>query len=227
MYKIKTLKLNKLVFSGDKAEVLKIKPYFKEIIYLKYNHEILTFTSNEPKIIFFNCDEKDYSCIQTIQTLRQQDRKSLIIIMSKQKNENIFLEGLSLHLSGFLQKPFKKSNIEQVLKNIVQDLAYLNNDEGIQLADGYSFNLKQLTLFDQHYNVIKLTKNETKLMEILAKKKNTYVPSEVIEHNIWEEESLEQDCNKRLKHLIYCLRKKLPTESLVNSYSLGYKFVAN
>ncbi|CAA6812339.1 MAG: Putative two-component response regulator [uncultured Sulfurovum sp.] len=223
---MQTLKLNKLIFSGQKNEVLKLNPYFKEIIYLKNNQEILTFPLNEPKIIFLNCDEKNNTCINIIKEIRQEDRKSIIVITSKEKNQTLFVEALSLHLSGYLQKPFKKDDIEALLANIVQDLAHLSNDKKIQLKEGYSFNIEQLTLFDDKYNIIKLTKNETKLMQVLSNEKNNYIRSETIEYSIWEEASLEQDCNQRLKHLIYCLRKKLPKGNLINAYNLGYKFIS-
>lgn len=226
-YKIKTLKLNKLIFSGKKGESLALKPYFKEVITLKSNKEILTLPVNESKIIFFNCDEKNNNCIELIQKIRQKDRKSIIVIMSKEKNINIFLEAIPLHLSGYLEKPLKKNEIEILLLNIVQDLVHLRNDEIIQLNNNHSFNTKELTLLDNEYNLIKLTKNEIKLMKILSHAKNTYVSSENIEHNIWEETSLEQNCNKRLKHLIYCLRKKLPQDNIINAYNLGYKLISH
>ena len=222
---MKALKLNQLIFSGNKDEIIKLEPYFETITMIQNNQKILTFSLDKPKIIFLNCDEQKNSCIETIQKIRKQDRKSIIVIMSKEKNENIFLNVLHLHLSGYLQKPFKKNDIEKLLIHIMEDLAPLNSNEKIYLKDGYNFNTQQLTLFDEKYKIIKLTKYEKKLMQVLTHEKNNYINSESMEHSIWEEESLEQDCNKRLKHLVYCLRKKLPNGSIINSYNLGYKLV--
>jgi len=222
---MKTLKLNKLIFSGDYSEVQYLEPYFETITRIKANKEILTFSFNQPKIFFLNCDEKENNCINIIKEIRKQDRKSIIIIGSREKNLDIFEEALSLHLSGYLQKPFKKNDIEKLLINIIEDLAPLHSDEKIYLKEAYNFNKKQLTLFDDKYKIIKLTKYEKKLMKILSQEKNNYVSSETLEYSIWEEASLEQDCNKRLKHLIYCLRKKLPKGSIINSYNLGYKLI--
>ena len=222
-----SLKLNKLIFSGDKNDLLKLEPYFKTIVRVENNQEILTFPVNESKIIFLNCNDKENNCVEVIEQLRKQDRKSIIAITSKTKNENIFLKVLHLHLSGYLQIPFKKNEINKLLSNIVEDLAPLKSDEKIYLKDGYNFNIQQVTLFDEKYKIIKLTKYEKKLMQILSHKKNNYISAESIEYDIWEEESFQHDCNKRLKHLLYCLRKKLPSGSIINSYNLGYKLVIN
>jgi len=220
---MKALKLNQLIFSGEKDEIVELEPYFETILTFKSNQEILTFSFLKPEIIFLNCDENRDNCIKIIKKIRKQNRKSVIVIMSKEKNINIFLSVLHLHLSGYLQKPFKKNDIKKLLINIKEDLAPFTSDEKIYLKEGYSFNTKQFTLFDEQYKIIKLTKYEKKLMQILSNEKNSYISSESIEYDIWEEQSLEQDCNKRLKHLIYCLRKKLPKESIINSYNLGYK----
>jgi len=222
---MKALKLNNLIFSGNKDEVVKLSPYFETITLLKNNQEILTFPVDTPKIIFLNCDEEKDNCSKIIKKIRKQDRKSIIVITSKEKNETTFLTLLHLHLSGYLQKPFKKSAIEKLLINIIEDFAPLNSDDKIYLKEGYNFNTQQLMLFDEKYKIIKLTKYERQLMQIFTNQNNDFISSKNIEHTIWKEESLKQNCNKRLKHLIYCLRKKLPKKSIINSYSLGYKLV--
>jgi len=222
---MRPLTFNKLIFSGEEHELQRLKPYFKTTKRLESNKEILTFTFNEPNIIFLNCDEEEKCCVNIIKEIRKRDRKSIVVIGGKEKNLETFIELLPLHLSGYLQKPFKKSDIEKLLINIIEDFAPLHSDEKIYLKEGYSFNIEQLTLFDDKYKLIKLTKYEKRLMQILSNKRNSYVSSENIEYTIWEEDSLNKDCNKRLKHLVYCLRKKLPNASIINSYNLGYKLV--
>ncbi|CAA6798849.1 MAG: Putative two-component response regulator [uncultured Sulfurovum sp.] len=221
------LKFNKLFFSGKESEILNFQTYFEEIILLENNQEILTFPFSTTKIIFMNCDEISNNCIQVIKEIRQYDRKSIIIIMSEKKDIDTLFNVLPLHLSGYIQKPFKKNNLQKLLENIVKDLSYLDNDKNIQLKNNYSLNLNTLTLLNEKHNIIKLTKKERKLIQILINKKNNYVTSETLEYTIWEEDSLKQDCNLRLKHLIYCLRKKLPDASIINTYNIGYKFVTN
>jgi DNA-binding response OmpR family regulator len=59
----------------------------------------------------------------------------------------------------------------------------------------------------------------------MSSNKEKYVSSEQIEHTVWEEDSAFEDCHSRLKALLYGLRQKLPENTIVNSYSLGYKLV--
>ena len=101
------------------------------------------------------------------------------------------------------------------------------NVEVLRLKENYLFDIERSILYCDQKNEIKLTKNEMKFMQLITKAKYAYVSSEQFEHSIWEEDSEYEDCNKRLKHLIYGLRKKLPKGSILNGYKLGYKLLGD
>ncbi len=141
--------------------------------------------------------------------------------------QNVYkkLEKLSVELLNYLKDPSQEYQIKIFLKNLCRDLASIDNSL-FYLKDGYIFNTKTKILYDKDNKEVKLTKNEIKFMEIMISKKGEFVSSSFLEYTIWEEESISKDCNKRLKYLIYKLRKKLPKNSIVNSYKLGYKLVS-
>ena len=143
----------------------------------------------------------------------------------KEKNMCKLLESLSVQILDYLEKPSKKHKVEILLKNLCHDLKFID-DYSFSLKDEYWFNTKNKILYNNENKEIKLTKHEIKFMEIMSSKNGQYVSAEYIEYSIWEEESICQDCNKRLKNLIYGLRKKLPKNSIINSYKLGYKLVS-
>jgi DNA-binding response OmpR family regulator len=144
----------------------------------------------------------------------------------EEKNMCKLLEALSVQLLDYLEKPSQEHQVEVLLKNLCHDLKFID-DYSLYLQEGYLFNTRNKILYNEKNKEIKLTKNEIKFMEIMSSTKEQYFSSEFIEHSIWEEDSVYQDCNKRLKYLIYGLRKKLPKNSIVNSYKLGYKLACN
>ena len=210
---------------GNKAKYLILKSYFKELILVDSRQKLLTFTFAKPHIIFIDSDENNHDCLKLIKEVRQEDKKSMIIIMGKTIDKPFLLELLPLHVSAYLEKPFKKNDLEKTLVSLMHDFTEISVSNSIPLQNNYSFNVDELMLLNAEHQIVKLTKNEIKLMQLLTREKNTYVSSQSIEHHIWEEASFENDCNNRLKHLVYCLRKKLPKETLINTYGLGYKLM--
>ena len=79
----------------------------------------------------------------------------------------------------------------------------------------------QLTYESQ---IIKLSRSESKLFEILYKNKNSAIDSHTIFNYVWEETNREFN-NDSLRTLIKKLRKKLPIGYIENIYGGYYKLV--
>ena len=219
------LKLYNLLLVGEAEEKEYFEEYFEEIYLIKNNIQAFNFYSMyKPLIIFFYCDEKTFNNMSIIEKIREYDRETILVIIAKGKKVNTLLDALPLHLSGYIEKPFKKDKVEKVLENISHDLDLLY-EHRVKLKDNYTFNRKQHILYNREKKEVRLTKNEVKLMTLMSSSREQYISSEQIEHSIWEEDSAFADCHTRLKALLYGLRRKLPKDTIVNSYSSGYKLV--
>jgi len=219
------LKLYNLLLVGEAEEKEYFQEYFQEIYLIKNNIQAFNFYSMyKPLIIFFYCDETVFNTLSIIEKIREHDRETILVIIEKGKKVNTLLNALPLHLSGYIEKPFQKNKVDKVLQNISHDLDLLY-EHRFKLKENYTFNRKQHMLYNQEKEEVKLTKNEIKLMNLMSSNKEQYVSSEQIEHTIWAEDSAFEDCHTRLKALLYGLRRKLPENTIINSYSLGYKLV--
>jgi len=215
------LKLYSPVLVGQERENGYFKKYFKKILSLTNNQQALKyFYKKKPSIIFLYCDKY---IVDIVKKIREHDRKTILIVLFEDTDMRSLLKLLPFHFSGYIEKPFKEEKVKKVLENIVYDLNFLNEDF-CTLSKNYCFDKKEKILYNSYYKEIKLTKNETKLMNILSQKHH-YFTSEFIEYTIWEDDSTFEDCNQRLKALLYGLRKKLPEDSIVNTYNLGYKLM--
>jgi DNA-binding response OmpR family regulator len=220
---MKNLELYVPVLVGGVEDKKIFQIFFKDIQLVETNQEAFQYYhEHSPPIIFFYCDENLLNTFDIIKKIREKDREVILVLMSKIKNASILLEALPLHLSGYITKPFQDDELELLLNNISHDLNFIHDDEML-LSEGYVFNVEREMLYNKKKVEVNLTKNEMHFIKIITSKKNHYFSSEFIEHTIWEEASAYEDCNNRLKNLLYGLRKKLPKDSIVNSYQLGYK----
>ena len=223
---MKNLDINPLLLVGDFTVKEYFKKYFKAIELVKSNSEALAlYYQNSFFTIFLNCDLETDNAFEVCREIRENDKKTAIAILSSNINIEKLNKAIPLHLSGCIERPFKESQVKEVLLNIQHDLEFLSYDI-IKLKNGYHFCGNRQILYDSYHNEIKLTKNELKLFNILLRGKDERISDEAIEHEMWELESFDVDCSKRLKNLLYNLRKKLPENSISNSYKLGYKLLS-
>jgi len=215
----------KLMLVGDNNDKIFFQSFFKQIHLVKNNREALVeYELNKISILFLSCNDKSYSAIDTALEIREKSRSIILVILAEKISNEKLIKALSLNLSGYMKKPFKVEEVNMVFKNISKDLTFFS-ENSIRLKESYRFCTESNTLYNRENKEIKLTKNEMKLMSIMTKNKEPYVGSELLEHKIWEDASAYEDCNKRLKYLIYGLRKKLAKNTIINSYKLGYKLV--
>jgi DNA-binding response OmpR family regulator len=223
---MENLKQYDLLLVGDIEDKNYFEAYFQEVYLRKSNAEAFHFyTVYKPLIIFFYCDKRVFDTLSIIKKIREHDRETIVVIILKEKKISLLLNAIHLHLSGYIQKPFQRESVTSVLQNIIHDLDLLY-EYRVRLKDNYSFNRKSKRLSNREDKEIKLTKNERKLMLLLSSHKEQYLSLEQIEYTIWEEASANEDCKKRLKALLYGLRRKLPQKTIINAYGFGYKLVS-
>ncbi|CAA6803325.1 MAG: Putative two-component response regulator [uncultured Sulfurovum sp.] len=219
------LSLHNLILVGNKEDQAYFQSLFQSIHLVENNEEALQkYEENEATVVFLSCHDGMNNAVKTAQKIREHDRKTSIVFIAQKLSSAKLIKALSLHLSGCIQKPFKEKELDKVFENIRKDLALFYGHR-INLVNNYQFDKEALVLYSDKNKEIKLTKNEIKFMKIMSHSNEPYISTEVLEHTIWEEESAHADCNPRLKHLIYVLRKKLPKRSILNAYQQGYKLV--
>ena len=221
------LKLVELFLVGDIEDKRFFETYFKDVILLKYNSETLNLHPKDIfSIIFLKCDSKKDDAFEILKKIRANDSKRVIVMTSYASDITIdrLQKALSLNISGCVKKPFQQSEIKNILHTIEQNLEFLFMNI-VRLKDGYFFDKAQNKLYSIDREEITLTKLEHQLIEIFIQSENTFISSVNIEQQLWEEDSALSDCNKRFRNILVNLRKKLPKNSIINNYGIGYKLV--
>jgi len=132
-------------------------------------------------------------------------------IYSQSQQKTVKLDSHRAKTLGVLSKLIESSNTKKEDVHLVQitDILYYNKQS------------KTLLL---NKEVVRLTKAEHKLFELLLTKRNSPVDTQTIFSYMWEEQEKEINTNS-VRTLVKKLRKKLPAELIENSYGGYYRLV--
>ncbi len=207
--------------------------YLKEILE-KEGYEVLDIVDNgieaiekcktlKPNIILMDIMLKGQmsGCEAAVEIYKKYKHSCEIIFLTAYANSEIINYATDAHAYGYLMKPYREEEILATLKLLSAHEVSPNvkeEKEIIELNHNYLFNTKLNRLFTKDKEV-PLGKKPLKLIELLAKNKNSSVSHEQICHYIWGENK----SNATLRSLIHRIRHLVYNDFIVNINGLGYR----
>jgi len=156
--------------------------------------------------------------IECATTLRTKHNISCIFITSYQNSATIN-DAMDASPLGYLIKPVSENEIEAALAIASKNFKNSKPKSGDSLEFGeysYSYINKILT---HEGEIIKLSKNEYKILELLCRSYGNVVDNKELARSIWEDAENQEGS---LRELIYRLRKKLPKVTINSLSKTGY-----
>lgn len=180
------------------------------------------YKQKKPKIMIVDINLPGMSGIELVEKIRVSDFEVKIIMLTAQSDVKTLLRTSSLKLTDYLVKPIPRKAFKEVLKKAHDELQKFSvMSKSIKsLKDGYSFDFVNMELLEEG-SVVRLTKYEKKLLGLLLGKTNIVFTYYVIINNIWGE--YDEYKLTSLKTLMKNLRKKLPKDTIMNVFGVGYK----
>lgn len=206
----------KVAFDGKEA----LEEYCN---YYKINNEY-------PDLIITDIQMPNMDGIELIKHIYKENPNQRIIVLSAHNESEYLMELVNLGIYRFILKPMDYDNFFEIIFKISKEIymeKYKVSDKKeifIKLNEGLVWNkeLKQLYLND---NLLKLTKKEFLLVELLVKIPEKIFVNEEIIFYIWKDEFDSNPDISNLKNLISRLRSKIPALRIENIYGFGYKIV--
>lgn len=159
--------------------------------------------------------------IELIKEILAINKEQTILVISAYDDKRYLVDLINMGVSGFIQKPLNSKQIITTLYNVCLELAQKNDSvRYIQLRDNCVWDSKYKILFKDDIE-IKLTDSETKVFELLTVSVNRKFTSIEIFEYIYYGEDREYSADV-IKSMFKRLRKKIPTELIVNTPQLGY-----
>lgn len=161
-----------------------------------------------------NMPQKDG--LNMIKTIKEINHDIFILIFSAYNYTNYFQEAIKIGIDGYILKPYTLEEISETISNVLKKREKRNI---VKLISNYTWSNTNKILI-KNSNIIKLSKNEIKLISFLLSSEKSIKASDDIENLIFDDFLSD---NKRVRSLIYRLNNKLDTNIIESVYSLGYR----
>ena len=202
-----------------KSAVEYLKRICKDVLQAKDGKEAIEIWSKyKPDIIITDINMPRLNGIDMASYIRANDKNVQIIIATAHSDTEYLLKAVELQLVKYIIKPITKEKLEIALNKsieLMEDKSKFN----LALSSTCSYNAYEKVILDNNKE-IKLTKNETLFLDLLAHHHTRIVKYEEIENAIWAYEGMSQDA---IRSLVRGLRKKIPNGVIENISGSGYK----
>lgn len=187
----------------------------------------LDFKKNNDKyidLVITDIQMPNIDGIELTKLIFSEHPEQCLIVLSAHSETHYLLELINLGISHFMTKPLNYDNFIHVLYSKLKDMKSDNTEEIISDEIKINENLVWNKINKQIYQndeIVKLTKKETLLFEILLKySEKTHSVDEILNY-LWADDDFNAPDVSNLKNIISRLRKKLPSLDVV--YGFGYR----
>ena len=194
-----------------------LSDYFKEVYQAKDGQEGFEyFEVYKPDIIISDIEMPHLNGLDMAQKIRKQDRSIPIIISTAYTDTSYMLKAVELQLIKYIVKPISSKKLQEALNLLLEHL----NINNIVTIDNQKYYDSLNKCFMIEENIIKLTRKELQLLDLLAKNHHRVVNYEEIESQLWYDDYMSMDA---LRALIRTLKKKLQGDYIENVSGFGYR----
>lgn len=134
-------------------------------------------------------------------------------------DKKYLMDAVELHMEKYLVKPIDLDILLQTLEKCVSILD-INNIVKLEVDKDYSYDFDKKELYYKNKS-INLNKKEMLFFEVLIKNQRKITTYEELQSRVWGADIM---TDSALRSLVRNLRKKLPTDIIINISGLGYRF---
>ena len=176
------------------------------------------YKKHKPDIIISDIKMPKMNGLEFAAEIRKVDKSTPIIMVTAHTETHFLLKAVELQLIKYVVKPVTSKKLQEAL-SLSLDYLTVKNKNILKLKEDVLYDILNKTLVIDN-KLVKLTKNEQLLLELLAKNHLRAIRYEEIEALIWSYEGMSMDA---LRSLVRTLRKKLETNCIENISGIGYR----
>jgi DNA-binding response OmpR family regulator len=212
----------KVLYAEDEKGIAKniveiLELFFQNVTEVNDGLEALEeIKCNSYDVLIFDISMPNMDGLQAIKEIRQSNKKIPIIILSAHTQQEYLWRAVELKITKYLTKPYDKDTLIEALEQASLELVDFNTK--ITLTTNCIYNQStKIVCYDK--NDIKLSKNESRLLEYFIQRANQTITYDQIYDYIWE---FETPTKEAIKSIIKELRRKIGKDLIKNIYGTGY-----
>ena len=196
---------------------------FEVYVVEDFEHVMEVFLDYQPTLVLLDISLPFYNGYHWCQEMRKVSEIPIIFISSTNENMNIVM-AMNMGADDFINKPFDLNVITAKIQAMIRRTYSFSKQFHILTYKELILNLLEATV-SYHDQVIELTKNELKIMQMLFEKAETYVSRDELMIELWQSDQFVDDTTLSVN--MNRLRKKLDDfglDSLIQTKKgIGYK----
>lgn len=204
-----------------------MEEYFSKVYLAQDGKEALEiYYDKKPDVLLLDISMPLMDGLEVAKAIRKKDDKTPIVMLTAHSQQEKLMRAVTLKLTEYLLKPIDNKSLQE---KILEAINKLQKSNLLYLSEGLTWNKTSsyLSCLDK---VIKLTKKESILMQLLANNSaGDYLSRDTLIFSIWSDEMPDSSHDHKLTQLIYRFNKKITQHTnstmllVENSYQLGYK----
>ncbi len=185
------------------------------------------YIEKKPDVIILDIRMPIIDGLEVAKQIRKSDEKTPIIMLTGYSDKELLLNAVNLKLEEYIIKPIDFKKFNETIDKLIERL---NKKNLINIRENIVWDTKN-ELLSCEDNIIKLTKKEQLVINLLIKNINKFVQNNNMIYHIWEDEVPDNTHDNKLIQLIYRINKKLQPyldesdKFIENSYTLGYRIL--
>jgi len=154
---------------------------------------------------------------QLLEEVRKSGNKTPTIFITSLTDIGDLSHGYECGACDYIRKPFDLAELKLRVDQVVKSQCFATTDDLVELPNEYSYDVKKMKLLYKGESV-KLGKTETKILELLIKRRGSVVGCELFWEEVWGE--WVDSANIRVQ--VGNLRRKLEKDFIKNIRGVGY-----
>lgn len=200
-----------------------LKRYFQNVYEAEDGEEAYEiYKEKKPHILIVDLNIPKLNGLELLAKIRQSDHSVKAIILTAHTEAKFLIEATSLKLTKYLVKPVNRSALKNALDLAILEFSNFDvvSKNCITLKENFSWDINNEELINKESSIL-LTNKERKILAMFFKNINKTMTYDDMVLEVWYD--YEEDKIDALKTIIKNLRKKLPKDTIINVFGIGYK----
>ncbi len=121
--------------------------------------------------------------MEMLETIHSLNKAQKFIIVSAYQDEEKLLKSINLRVLGYFVKPLNVDNIMGMLQKAKEEVLQ-DKESNIRINDIYTYDKHEKLLYEEG-KIVKLSKRETQVLDILMRAKGKIVKTDTFKEEIW------------------------------------------